>query len=270
MECNTGATRALTLGAGAHQAFFVDELLTGEDLSGITSAILRNAGGIIGVELFGSGNLLDGILLTDDTATTMYYPHVVTSDTWWTGIVAYNPSTTTNTITITPYSAAGTTLASVQLDPLGSQGKLVNTTANLNLDPDTAWFVLEGSAAVSGFELFAYQSGSAMAGYCGTQTSTQGVFAKLEKEGWTGIAFVNTEATAATVTLTAYTDAGAVVATGQTSVPGHGKQVNLAEGLFSQDIGTATYLSYSSDKNLIGFQLNSSSNDNVLDALPGL
>ncbi len=60
----------------------------------IQSAVITNAGGVIGLELFGSlgwGTQLEGILLTDKTASTIYYPHVA-SDDWWTGIVAYNPS----------------------------------------------------------------------------------------------------------------------------------------------------------------------------------
>ena len=38
------------------------------------------------------GNQMEGILLTDKTASTIYYPHVASDDYWWTGIVAYNPS----------------------------------------------------------------------------------------------------------------------------------------------------------------------------------
>ena len=71
--------------------------------------MITNASGVIGLELFGStvdGNQLDGILLTDNTAPTLYYPHVA-GDGWQTGIVAYNPSASACTITITPYSAQG-------------------------------------------------------------------------------------------------------------------------------------------------------------------
>ena len=53
--------------------------------------MITNASGIIGLELFGGSNQLDGILLTDKTASALYYPHVAGSE-WWTGIVAYNPS----------------------------------------------------------------------------------------------------------------------------------------------------------------------------------
>ena len=51
---------------------------------------------------------------------------------------------------------------------------------------------------------------------------------------------------------------------------GHAKVVNNPELIFSQDIGNATYIAYSSDRNVIGFQLNSSADGTMLDALPGL
>ena len=40
--------------------------------------MITNASGVIGLELFGTdgGKQLEGILLTDKTASTLYYPHV--------------------------------------------------------------------------------------------------------------------------------------------------------------------------------------------------
>jgi len=57
---------------------------------------------------------------------------------------------------------------------------------------------------LSGFELFSTTNGNLLAAYAeggGTAAKT-GAFPKIEKSGWTGIAFVNTEAVAASVTLT--------------------------------------------------------------------
>ena len=45
----------------------------------IQSAVITNASGVIGLELFGNiggSNQLDGILLTGKTTSTIYYPHV--------------------------------------------------------------------------------------------------------------------------------------------------------------------------------------------------
>ncbi len=64
-------------------------------------------------------------------------------------------------------------------------------------------------------------------------------------------------------------------------VDGHAKVVNLVEALFSQDISGATYIAYSSDRNVVGLQINGTSDDTtmldggtsvgmMLDGLPAL
>ncbi|MDO8785173.1 MAG: hypothetical protein Q7J12_03055, partial [Syntrophales bacterium] len=200
----------------------------------------------------------------------IYYPHVA-SDGWWTGIVAYNPSESACTITITPYSAQGTTLSPSTLSIPG-KGKYIGAVADLGLPAQTAWFKIDSTSPITGFELFGTADGNQLAAYAeesGTGAKA-GVFAKIEKNGWTGIAFVNTETSAASVTLTAYNDTGTAVATQVLPVGGHAKVVNLAEAIFSQNISGATYIAYSSDRNVVGFQLNGTSDGMMLDGLPGL
>ena len=107
---NNGQSVPYTLNANEHKAFTIGGLFNQPLQPDIRSAVITNASGVIGLELFGStggGNQLDGILLTDKTASTLYYPHVA-GDGWWTGIVAYNPSESACTITVSPYSAEGT------------------------------------------------------------------------------------------------------------------------------------------------------------------
>ena len=53
-------------------------------------------------------------------------------------------------------------------------------------------------------------------------------------------------------------------------VGGHAKVVNPAEAIFSQDIRNATYIAYSSDRNVVGFQLNGTADWVMLDGLPAL
>ena len=113
MTFNNGQTRNITLNANEHKAFSIRSLFNDQPQPDIESAVITHASGVIGLELFGSigwGNQLEGILLTDKTTSTIYYPHVASDDYWWTGIVAYNPSASACTITITPYSAQGTPL----------------------------------------------------------------------------------------------------------------------------------------------------------------
>jgi sugar lactone lactonase YvrE len=157
--------------------------------------------------------------------------------------------------------------------PIAGKGKYIGAVSQLSLPAQTAWFKIDSTSPITGFELFGTTDGNQLAAYAGgggTGTKS-GVFAKIEKDGWTGIAFVNTEATAASVTLTAYTDAGAVVAAQVLPpVPGHAKVVDNPDQIFSQDISGATYITYSSDRNVVGFQLNGSSDGMMLDGLPGL
>jgi len=273
---NNGQIVSYTLNANQHRAFDIaQEFFNNHPQPDIQSAVITNASGVIGLELFGSkgwGTQLEGILLTDKTTSIIYYPHVADNG-WWTGIVAYNPSASACTITITPYSAEGTPLTPLTPPPIPGKGKYIGAVADLALPAETAWFKIDSTSPITGFELFGTVDGNQLAAYAGGggTGAKAGVFAKIEKDGWTGIAFVNTEANSASVTLTAYTDAGAVVATQVLpALPGHAKVVNNPELIFTQDISSATYIAYSSDKNVVGFQLNGSLDWMMLDGLPAL
>ena len=104
--------------------------------------------------------------------------------------------------------------------------------SQLGLPAQTAWFRIDSTSPITGFELFGTADGNQLAAYAGGNGTgaKSGVFAKIEKNGWTGIAFVNTEAGAASVTLTAYNDNGTAVATQVLPVGGHAKVVNLRGG----------------------------------------
>jgi hypothetical protein len=268
---DTGQQHSLTLAPGEHRAFTIRDLFDGQPQPEINSALITNAGGVVGLELFGSGTQLSGILLKDTTASTLYYPHIASDETWWTGIVALNPSSSAATLTITPYSEAGAALA-VQTREVPAGGKYIGTASALSLPLDTAWFRIDAPTPLTGFELFGTTNGTQLAGYTGVGINgKEGVFAKIEKAGWTGIAFVNIEGTAASVTLTAYDNYGTAIATQAISLGGHAKVVGLAENLFSgTDLGDATYIGYASDRDIVGFQLNGTWDGMLLDGLPGM
>jgi len=270
---NNGLSVPYTLNAHAHRVFTIGDLLNQPLQPDIKSAVITNASGIIGLELFGNiggSNHLDGLLLTGNTASTLYYPQVA-GDGWWTGIGVYNPSESACTITITPYSVQGAAL-SPSTRSVAAKEKYVGLASDLGLPAQMAWFKIDSTQPLTGFELFGTIDGKQLAAYaggCGTGAKS-GVFAKIEKSGWTGIAFVNTEDSTASVRLTAYNDSGIAVATQVLTVDGHAKVANLAEMIFSQDISSATYIAYSSDKNVVGYQLNGSSDGMMLDGLPAL
>jgi hypothetical protein len=269
---NTGQTRTLTLGPKQHYANTISGLLDNLIDTNIKSAVIENASGIVGLELFGNGGQLGGVPLISKTATTLFYPHVdSTAGQWWTGIVAYNPSSSaTAQITVNPYDTNGNLLGS-SAQPLGPGQKFIGVSTALNMPASTAWFSLQSQNPLVGFELFGTANSSSLAGYSAVDLDrTSGIFPKLEKNGgWTGIAFVNTEDQQATVNLTAYNDAGTVLGTGTKTLNAHAKWVGLAEGLLTGvNLNAATYLSFSSERKVAGFQLNGSGS--MLDALPAL
>jgi len=269
IEFDNGQTRTVDLLAYKHDVFLIKDLFDGQAQPDIHSAVIKDASGVVGLELFSSGNQLSGILLKNDTTTNLYYPHTATERGWGTGVVAYNSSDIACDITITPYTAAGEPLSPVT-DTIGGKEQYIGMVSGLGLPVDTAWLMIDASSPITGFELFA--NTDLLAGYTGVGiTGTDGVFAKIEKDGATGIAFVNIENSSATVTLNAYNDIGAVVATKALNLNAYEKVVNIPEEIFTgTDISSATYITYSSDRQVVGFQLNASSDGMMLDALPAI
>jgi hypothetical protein len=269
---DNGQKKPFTLPAGQHVAFTIGELFDNQPQPDIQSAVINNTAGVIGLLLFGGsdgGDQLEGIPLTSNTASTLFYPHVASDDIWWTGIVAYNTAALPSELIITPYNAQGMPLSPSTLSIAG-KGKYVGTVAELGLPAETAWFRIDSTRPLSGFELFGTDDNNQLAAYSdvgGTGTRV-GVFPKIEKNGWTGIAFVNPEDTGRAVTLTAYNDNGAALATRVLSVGAYAKEVYFAEEMFTESISNATYIAYSADSHVVGFQLNGSGDGTMLDGLP--
>ncbi|MHB8773418.1 MAG: hypothetical protein ACYC7J_20700 [Syntrophales bacterium] len=262
---NTGATREITLNANEHKVYEITrDFFFGQPQPLIRSAVISNAGGIIGLELFGThdGKLLEGIPLTDRTASTLYYPHVDNVN-WWTGIVAYNPSDVFSLIRITPYNAQGGELAYSD-HRIDAGGSLTGPVLQLGIPSQTAWFKVTATQRLAGFELFGTTEGGQLGSYAGNGTTgtKAGVFAKIEKDGWTGLALVNTEDSPATVTLTFYRDAGTVVAGGTIPLGAHAKYLGTTRP------SDATYIAFTADKKIAGFQLNGSTDGTMVDGLP--
>ncbi len=276
-EFNNGMSRTETLAAHEHKAFTIKSMFGGVTPEDVVSAVIRNADGVIGLELFGSNlttgkKMLSGILLKDQVALKLYYPHIASNNDWWTGIVAYNSSSDDSVLTITPYTMDGTALAS-QTITLPGWEKYIGTAAGLSFPKGTEWFEISASSPVCGFELFGTTNGKNLAGYSGVNISAKsGVFAKREmvSDGWTDIAFVNVKDTVATVTLMAYGDDGVLVASKTITLNPHQKKVEPAEALFAADINAATNINYSSDQEIVGFQLNGSNDGMLLDGLPAM
>jgi len=182
IEFDNGETKTVSLAANGHKAFTIRSLFGGEAQPGIQSGVIKDAGGVIGLELFVNNprNWMSGILLKDDTTTSIYYPHTASNDGWATGIVAYNPSDIACDITITPYSAAGYALTSTTDVSIAGKGKYFGTVSALDFPADTAWFQIDATSPITGFELFSRTD--QLGGYTGVNISgREGIFPKIEK-----------------------------------------------------------------------------------------
>jgi hypothetical protein len=269
------STRTITLAASEHKAFTIASLFSGQPQPNLHSAVISNAAGVIGLELFGSRmttalHYLSGILLDDRGAYETLYLHVANDMNWWTGIVAYNMSDEATTMTITPYQQDGTAL-DVIMATIPGRTRYVGTASSLDLPAQTGWLHIDSPRLITGFELFGTTNGKMLAGYSALGIKkNSGIFAKLETDGWTGIALVNPNSYAVLCTLVAHDDAGNIVATRSLSLPPYAKIVGMAESLFAADISTASYVRYQADVALAGFQLNGSTDGMLLDGLPGL
>lgn len=292
MEFDNGEeTKQISLAPREHLAFTIQSRFGGDPQPDIHSAVIKNGGGVIGLAKLMRGNWLSAVLLKDDLATSIYYPHIPGDGGWVTGLVAYNPSDDSCSIDIIPYDASGKILTSKLDISVGGKDKYVGlvssdrlfrsvdgvmeSTPDLYFDDAAAWLAIESTCGITGLNLFTANTGYAGFSSVGMQ-SRGGIFPKLvdSAASSTGIAFVNIEDEEAQVGLTAYADSGVEVASVTVTMPGHGKEVRIAKAFFNDDISEAAYIRYSSNRELVGFQMNMDVSGAgvgpMLDGLPAL
>jgi hypothetical protein len=99
----------------------------------------------------------------------------------------------------------------------------------------------------------------------------QGWFPKMEQDGYTGLAFLNVDSSAAYVTLQAFADNGQKV--GEEVMPALEpgvKVVGLVHQIFKTDIRDARYFCFTSDRKVVGFSVSGSEDGLMLDGMPSL
>ncbi len=256
------------IGSGHQYGFLIRDLYDGKPQPGISSATIKNAAGIVGVSIFSKENLLSAVSLNDNTNREIFYSHIASKNQWGTGVAAFNPSDKACEIEIKPYAEDGSALKT-QKDSIPAKSRFVKLTSTMNLPEETAWLSIQASNEITGFELFTRQN--QMAGYTGTNIErTSGVFPKIDKEGATGVAFVNISNKPTTATLYAHENSGKEIASETVNLKPFEKVVKKPEQLFKKDISKADYIRFSSDSRIVGFQLNSSLDGMMLDALPAM
>jgi len=265
-----GLRKTRTIGPRAHDAFFLRDLFggSGSRPSNLQSALITNAAGIIGYSLFATDDTLTGTVLEDESAYGLYFPHIAVTKDWETYLVVQNLSSRSGTLTITSYDGNGNTLGS-QNRSIPGRGKYL-AASSAALPSGTAWCRVSTDRPLAG-SCFAVFRGNKFAAF--TVTAKEGkslIFPRLEKSGYTGIAFVNPGSGSASVTLKAYNDSGRVVATKYLTVGACAKKVDIADNFFDSSISGASWIELTANRNLVGFQLNHTSDLKFLDALEGL
>ena len=268
IQFDSGESVYRELNSGQQLSFSVRELLGGEPRPDIHSARIF-ASGLVGIALFTSVNGdydLSGILLQNDKEKVICYPHVVLSENWYSALVAYTYSSSCD-LTITPYSAQGEAFPALSKH-ISRSSRFVGTFSSLGLPEGTAWLKIEGTKALAGFQLLGSKEGG-LAGFdCTTIKKRAGAIPGLDGDGIAALGMVNTEDSEAHVTLTAFQDDGEVLATKSISIPAHAKIAGTVMDLFGQEVEGVSYVTFSSDRDLVGFQVGISDTLERADALP--
>gem|GEM_PF-1370473 len=271
----------------------------GQALSAVIRQDPEDTGAIIALALFEKGTQLGSILLTDRKETELVYPHIP-NHTWITGIVLFNPGESEENVAVTAYDKEGNQIDEFTLSVAGG-ANVVTTPDNggdFILPPETAWFRASSSAGLSGCEFFGLQNGTQFTGInVNGLEGRRGIFPIFDKlhsgntvpiagvtypqAGVTGISLVNPAGETASVKMEALrivSGAWEVFASAEMEIPAYGKRIGPAETIavfidkdgLPIDISGAYYLRYESDRDLVGFQVNSSQDGTALDAVPAL
>ena len=201
---------------------------------------------------------------------TLYFPHVASGGQWETEIALTNTTAIPVAGELRAMKASGgDPLESVPI-AIPAEGRVEVTVGESFQRPQEIAYLsfASDSGFLAGYTRF-YQPGNRASLAIGTQ-SNNGWFTKMEKDGWTGIAFVNVDTVTSTAALTAWDDNGnQVAATTLPLTPGQ-KFVGMVDQLFKSDLTNATYFRYSSDKKVLGFTVSGSADGQMLDGLHAL
>ncbi|MFW5722204.1 MAG: S8 family serine peptidase [Desulfohalobiaceae bacterium] len=271
LELNDGSSAQIDLGPRAQRAFLIRDLFGGHPLPQATTGRIRNADKVAGLMLFGNDTQLAGVSLSDQTRSSLVFPHIADDESWWTGVALHNPANATAQITLTPHTDLASELDGRNATVAAGQS-LTRIFSGLELSPLTTWFQAESAHPLTGLELFATTDNKALAGLntC-TPPSTRGLLPKLEPGGLSWLGMANTSNATAGLTCRALDNEGHALANATRTLPPFGRLFLTPGELFpEQDLTNATHVLYDADAPLATFQINGSPSGMMLDALPGL
>jgi len=203
--------------------------------------------------------------------TKICFSHIAITDGWETEVAVVNPTAKRVSGNLTFYGMEGNQLGAAVPVAINSHGRyqVEAGTAFANRGSIEYMIFTAPTYGLKGYSKF--YKGGVRASIVASAPQTSGLFTKLDHEGWTGIAFVNTGSSVAHIVLTAYSDAGQALAVKPMDVGPGAKVVKTAEKLFApQSISSASYVSFDSDQGVVGFFLNGSGDGTKLDGSKAL
>ena len=202
----------------------------------------------------------------------IYFPHVASFGPWETEIALINsiPGGVSVKGELQAFGEnGGIPLESLPLEiPPGGRKEITVGTSFQNHQAIAYLVFLSDSAFLAGYTRFNEPGNRVtLPALSGVQ---EGWFPKMERDGWTGLAFVNISEQAATVTLAAFDDNGNRVA--ETTLPvGSGvKIIGTVDQVFKGSLTNASYFYFSADTKLLAFTVSGSADGLMLDGLPSL
>ncbi|MEA3333073.1 MAG: hypothetical protein U9Q58_05715 [Pseudomonadota bacterium] len=191
------------------------------------------------------------------SGTKIYFSHVATQNGWETEIAVLNPTSEAASGALISYNDSGCPVGDAISISLPAHGRYQVEVGTSFANSETiAYIVLTSEVfGLKGYTKF--YMGGIRASIMASGPRTTGLFTKIDHDGWTGIAFINTASAAtANITLTAYDNAGVVVAVETMQMVSGAKVVKMVEEIFTDSVESATYVSYTSDYGVVGFFLN--------------
>ncbi|MEA3333897.1 MAG: hypothetical protein U9Q58_09895 [Pseudomonadota bacterium] len=203
--------------------------------------------------------------------TKICFSHIAINDGWETEVAVLNPTTKVVSGNLTFYTNNGTQLGEAFPLTINANGRYQVVVGETFTKRGTIEYIIF-RAPVYGLKGYSkFYNATTRASIMASTPQTTGLFTKLDHDGWTGIAFVNTADIEATVILTAYSDAGEEMAVSTLQVKAGEKVVNFAQDLFvQQSISGASYIRFDSDQGIVAFFLNGSSDYSKLDGSKAL
>jgi len=202
----------------------------------------------------------------------VYFPHVASFGSWETEIALVNTIAGGVAVhgQLQAFSAAGgDPLQAIDIGiPAGGRKEV--TVGQFFQNPESIAYLvfLSDSGFVAGYTRF-NQPGNRVS-LPAAQGAQQGWFPKMERDGWTGIAFVNIDTQPASVTLTAIDENGNRIGEEHLEVNPGVKTVGMVDQVFHVDLTSARYFYFACDRKILSFSVSGSADGQMLDGLPSL